>query len=195
MLPWTFFIENSRHLHNNSLGNGNTNANGWGPGSEIILCIFMILFLVFIMLFFIKACGITVSRLTASISLFLIYISIIIIILYFNFYRYYSSDEHLDSYMITWIVASSIGAIGNILGITLPCCCEKLTFEYELRNSPQPINEEEAEYKNKNNNEKGNPFVEEIYCNSGRVVPESMSQSVVTIDDEQGYENDINIQR
>ena len=32
-----FFIENSRHLHNNSLGNGNTNANGWGPGSEIIL--------------------------------------------------------------------------------------------------------------------------------------------------------------
>ena len=97
--------------------------------------------------------------------------------------------------MITWIVASSIGAVGNILGITLPCCCEKLAFEYELRNSPQPINEEEAEYENKNNNEKENPFVEEIYCNSGRVVPESMSQSVVNIDDEQGYENDINIQR
>ena len=97
--------------------------------------------------------------------------------------------------MITWIVASSIGAIGNILRITLPCCCEKLAFEYELRNSPQLINEEEAEYENKNNNEKENPFVEEIYCNSGRVVPESMSQSVVTIDDEQGYENDINIQR
>ena len=38
-------------------------------------------------------------------------------------------------------------------------------------------------------------LLQKIYCNSGRVVPESMSQSVVTIDDEQGYENDINIQR
>ena len=156
----------------------------------------MILFLVFIMLFFTKACGITVSRFTASISLFLIYISIIIIILYFNFYRYYSSNEHLDSYN-DYIGLQHLPLELQVIYQELLYLVffKKLTFEYELRNSPQPINEEEAEYENKNNNEKENPFVEEIYCNSGRVVPEYMCQSVVTIDDEQGYENDINIQR
>ena len=144
----------------------NSNPNDNKGGAILLLLIFFLIFLIFYVIY--KGCGKHGSRIFFLILLSLDY-SIITV------YAFQSKQgTNYDIYQIAIMAISLFTGLSNILGIILPNCCKKLSYQYvgEL----YPID---------NNNLNDNNF------NHTQKVSSDFDQPILPIDNRPSQTNDI----